>query len=113
MAWLADLLATPQVLAYLQRYVAAHEAQAAALTRLADLKERELGLDPASVQMAVDTALRVPDVSITYEADRELTAAMQEVATTLLTQRGSIPSEEEVIAEYDRQVEAGLRPALG
>lgn len=101
---LADWLSTPLILQLAERYVAAHETQAAALRRLAELKELELGVDPASLEAAARAAGPQPDGTVTISENEDaLQRAMTDIAESMKRLQGVVPSPDAVIAEYERQ----------
>lgn len=99
---LADLLGPSLA----ERFVTAHEAQAKALTRLAELGELYLQVDPASVARAMEAAAAAEanpgEILVDDPKPAEL-RHIEEVVTQLAVSLGHLPTDEEVEEELQRQ----------
>lgn len=105
---LKDLLGTDEGANLLRRFVLAHERQAAALTRLAELQEVELGLDAPTLARA---AAPIPDDAVRVsnpEVDQRLAAEFTRVAEQLERTLHRVPTPEEVLEEHERLAGSGV-----
>lgn len=105
---LKELLGTDDGADLLRRFVLAHERQAAALTRLAELKEVELGLDPGT--LARESAPIPPDaVRVSNpEVDARIADEFTQIAEALERTLGRMPTPEEVLDEHERLQGTGI-----
>lgn len=89
-----------------ERFVTAHEAQARALTRLAELGELYLQVDPVSVARAMEAAQAAAanpgEILVDDPKPAEL-RHIEEVTVQLIQALGRVPTDEELEEELQRQ----------
>jgi len=100
------------------RLISAMERQAAALERLVQLGEVALGLDPPTLEAAVlaaaEAAAPIPPgtVEISDGPDRAAIKKIEEITLALAAVKGTLPSDEEIHAELNRQEEVEAAAAV-
>lgn len=94
---LAELVKPSQA----ERLVAAQEAQAAALTRLVELAELYLQVDPLSVAQAADAAAHPGTLEVDDPKPAEL-LHIEAVAAQMIQTLGRVPTDAELEEELQR-----------